>query len=136
MTITTREILFLVLVVVYFFYTLTFAIYFHRTASHLYTPFQRRFHSVMMWLLPIIWVFIIKGTMGRPAGGLRERRNLQGSREIANDNNLANSWVLFLHAPDHTPDSHSHGGGHESYGGVDFHDSGGDHGGADSSASH
>jgi hypothetical protein len=89
-----------ILFAVYFIYTLSFAIKFNRTNT-VFSDNQRLLHNFLIWIIPFIWIMIIK-TMTIPTPG-------SGKFKKAKPSGFYESGIgIFGH-----DDGHHHGdGGH------------------------
>ena len=114
---------------IYLFYTLTFAIYFHKTADKVFTPTQKRINSVLLWLVPFIWIIILKAIINPT---MRAFRKQDSSTNTSDENNWSNSWIFFLHTDSGSYSSHDSGRHYGHSHGHDYHDHGGHHHGSDS----
>ncbi len=56
-----------VIFLIYFFYTLNFAIKFSKTGTY-FTNNQIIFHNILIWLIPFFWMMILK-TLTKPTHG-------------------------------------------------------------------
>jgi len=128
---TSTLILILLLGLVYL-YIFSFAIYFHKTADKVFNPAQKRINSILIWVVPIIWIIIIKAIMKSTTRAPSKKFD---SSSVNSDNyNWANAWIFFLH--DSNRSSHSEQDSIEHYGhGHDYNNHGGD-GRHDSTDSH
>jgi hypothetical protein len=54
-----QEYILFALLLIYLLFTFLFAIKF-RKAITLYSPKQKRLHSILIWLIPFIWVILLK----------------------------------------------------------------------------
>ena len=70
--ITGRTILISFAVLVYLIYTLTFAIQFNRDNKY-FSKRQMYFHNILIWLLPIIWIFFLR-TFLKPTDGTHQNK--------------------------------------------------------------
>jgi hypothetical protein len=64
---TVKAYIFIALALIYFVYTFLFAIKF-RKAVTIYSPKQKQLHSILIWLIPFIWVILLK-SLTKPAPG-------------------------------------------------------------------
>src|SRR4051812_36906230 len=96
---TTREILMYAVGVIYLIYTLSFALYFRQTAGRIFNSKQIRIHNFFIWLLPLVWIAILKSIM-KPTSKRHSQRDKSNSIDLKSGNNFANSLIFFLHGQD------------------------------------
>ena len=120
----------------YFLYTLSFALKFNKT-DVFYTKKQRLTHNIMIWVIPFIWIIILKA-LDKPM-----RRHAFKKQTVSSTNDGdAGWWALgfyaLFHSSGHSPHDGQSGhesGGYDSHGGQDYDGSdstgysGEDHGG-------
>jgi hypothetical protein len=66
----------------YFIFTLSY--FRHLQKNILFTKNLRLFHSVMIWLVPFVWIFLLKGLTGSAAGS-HEIENKNDPEPFSND---------------------------------------------------
>jgi hypothetical protein len=114
--------------VVYFLYTLSFALKFNKLSNKFFSKRLRLFHLIMIWLIPFIWIIILKAIM-RPYNGLKKNDNTKDIPNITNEFSWINGFYNIFHSDlnthsGSTPDSQSHG-----WHGSDHYGNDGHHGG-------
>lgn len=68
---TLAGLLLLLFFLVYLFYTLRFAIHFNKT-DRLYTKRQKKLHNILIWLVPFLWISILKVISKPPQKPLKD----------------------------------------------------------------
>ena len=102
----------------YFIYTLLFAIKFN-TTDNFYTGKRKLINNILIWLVPFIWILLLKSLLATAPGSafFSRRRQSDGSTSYESGLGIMDSW-------------NDHSG--NDFGGGDFGgDSGGDGGGGD-----
>jgi hypothetical protein len=67
MSISTQQYILAILFLIYFICTLIFAIKFKKTPT-IFTPKQKQFHSIMIWVIPFLWIILLKSLL-KPTPG-------------------------------------------------------------------
>jgi hypothetical protein len=140
---TTLEIFFALLGMVYIAYTLSFAIYFKRTTFKNLSSTKKRSHSILIWFVPFIWIIVIKEKF-KPIRNTRYRKKKESETTgTSQDHNWIYSLFFLFHGSSYDPyyghQMNEHSGhdmnehsGHDTIGysghhhGNHYHDYGGD----------
>ena len=128
---TIGNIFFILLGVFYFIYTLSYALQFYKTAHRVFAKREKLINSILIWIIPFVWIVILK-TMLKPSIGINYgKRKLRSSTNEGHDFGWMLAFYTFFHGS--SSDSHSYGGhevsgNHHDHIGSDYggyHDSGG-----------
>jgi hypothetical protein len=95
---TAQEYILFALLLIYLVFTFLFAIKFRKKAM-IYSPKQKRLHSILIWLIPFIWIILLK-SLSKPTPGSHHYPNKKSDGGF--DDNGMTSW--------------GDGGGHDSGG--------------------
>ena len=117
-----QEILIFLLGFFYFLYTLSYAFHFSKTGSIIFSRGQRRFHIIMIWIIPFIWIMILKAIMKPYDTESKTKKKSLSTSNTNADFYFTDMLYSFFHTSSnsHTShgshDSHDHGGGYDSHG--------------------
>jgi hypothetical protein len=96
-----RELFATIMGMAYLLYTYKF--YLELRKSAIFTPFQKKIHSIFIWLVPFIWTLILKGMMNPVKGSHHyKKKRYSNDRSGYDDNPIGESDVS----------GHSDHGGH------------------------
>lgn len=87
------------IVLFYLFYTLRYTITFSKNV--LFTGRRKTFHSIAIWLVPFIWIWILKSIL-KPTPGSSEFLNKKDPDKF-NDN--TSDWMVFSESNDASPNN-------------------------------
>lgn len=99
-----REILLFIFGLFYFLYTLSFAIHFNKTASIFFSKSLIRFHLIMIWVIPFLWILIIKALAMPGENKFHTKKKSSGSSNQLEDVGWVTSFYGFFHT---SPTSYS-----------------------------
>jgi heme/copper-type cytochrome/quinol oxidase subunit 2 len=72
------EILFVLFILFYIIYTFLFALKFNKT-NIFYNTKQKRIHNIMIWLVPFLWIILLK-VIAKPVPGSEEFKDKTESK--------------------------------------------------------
>jgi len=118
-----------ILVAYYLAYTFNYAKYFHKNSF--FTGWPKVFHSIMIWLIPFLWIKILKALL-RPIPGSHAFKKRWDFSTGMTDGGIGFWGWLGLSNLDLSHDGND-GSGHDSFGAgsISDGDSGGGDGGGD-----
>lgn len=87
------------LLLFYVLHTLSYAIYFSNTSKNLFDKKQRRYHQIMMWLVPFFWIAHLKSKINRLNSYGSNKRKTRADYPSFVDNNALwmNDFYNFFH---------------------------------------
>jgi len=119
------KILFFLLGLFYFLYTLSYALYFSKRAKIIFSQGQMKFHLIMIWVIPFIWLIILKSMMKPYDNKYQPKKGDGALAKSKTDLFFTDVLYGFFHHGSNSSSSSSHDSGGQVWGGHDSHDHGG-----------
>jgi hypothetical protein len=98
---TTMGLIFIIFILLFYvLHTLSYAIYFSKTSKNLFDKKQRRFHLIMMWLIPFFWIAHLKTKINQLNSYGNSKKQTESDYSNFSDNNAIwiNDFYNFFHS--------------------------------------